>query len=416
MLFLWLGWANFALADVSVSFPAQGYYRPGKYFPVLVRAGGEAGTIEIRAQGAAPIRVAAGSDGEVIVPMLAVGSSLRGTQWIGPDGAEHLLPVELRTLAERDVLVGAVGAEPELVQSLFSGRKIIALPVDSGGGSLLRPAVAWQILNAVILSPAAAAQLSDYQLQSLLAGGTAIVVRSNDMPDSRWPWKREGAVYVLRHEISGPSEIEDAEIYEPMSWRDPGWPASFRGWLLAGACVFCIAGLGISLWKSRFSVVALLVLMGAAGVAVVLVYFRHSPVQVERLCVAVRTPEMIQLDFWSWHTTVRQTNVEFPAPATTCPVFGSLSQLEQTQIWLICDADGRSNRFAFHLGPQQRLAMLTRTVRPRMQLNSLAPPEPKWRDFVQTNYLRPTDTIVGRTFIADPATGQAIAAILIDRR
>jgi hypothetical protein len=325
------------------------------------------------------------------------------------------LQIEQRALSDRDVLVGVAGGDAMSARSLFPGRNIVTLPMDSAG-SLLRPAVAWEVLDAVLLSAAAAAQLTDEQIQTLLSAGTMIVVRSSEMPDSRWPWTREGNDFILRHEITGPIAVEDEAVYEPTNWRDPGWPPSFRHSLLAGACVFCIVGLGISLWRSRLAVPAFVSLAATASLAVVAVYLWHSPVQVEKFCVAVRAPEVIQFDFWSWQTTVREADSERPAPEITHPIFGAPSQLEQTQVRLNCGSDGRPDRFVFHLKPGQSLAMLTRVVRPRTQLNSLSPPDTKWRGFIQANYLRPSDVIAGQALVQDPSTGEAVATILIDRR
>jgi hypothetical protein len=413
VLMLLIGVVGSAPADVTVSVATQGCYRPGRFFPVRI-ASTEQSAIEIHAAGAVSATVDVARDGPTTIPLLAETSTLRDLRWVSADGAEHPLPIVLHPLADDDRMIGVVGGDAEAARSLFPKRNVVLVTLDYR--PLLQPSPAWESLDAVSFGAAAAAQLRDDQIQMLLAAGTIILVHSSVAPDSRWPWKRSSDHWILRHEVAGPSLAIDPNVYGPTYSWDRGWPRAFRFKLVVAACVFCILALAITLWRSRYAVFAVVMISAMAVGLIALFHSRQSPIRSESLGVAIRTSTDVQYDLWSWRTAVRQTDVTCTAPALTRPIFGALSRLEQTNARLLCRSDGRPDKFIFHLQPQQSLAMLTRLVRPQVHVNALAPVDPRWRQFVQDEYLRPTDQIAGQTLIQDPSSGQSISTVVIDRQ
>ena len=225
-----------------------------------------------------------------------------------------------------------------------------------------------------------------------------------------------GENWVLRLEPAGSAPALDGDVYGPTYSWDAGWPRAFRLELLGGACVFCILALAVSLWRSRYAVIGIVVLT-AAGIGLLGVVYRlQSPVRTQRLGVAIRTPGLIQYDLWSWQSSVRETLVSFPAAAPAHPIFGSLSQLQELEPRMICRSDGQPERFVFRLKPGESLAMLTRIVRPFVNLSIQQPVDPRWNAFIRDHYLRSTDQIEGQTVVQDPSSAESISTVVIDRR
>ncbi|HSZ59384.1 MAG TPA: hypothetical protein VK797_27320 [Tepidisphaeraceae bacterium] len=401
-------------AEVTISLPAEGYYRPGRFFPVRIGGQGRAGAIEVGAGGAMGARIE-GLRGPAIVPLLAVTASVRQLRWVSDDGAEHAVAGELHALADQEAMIGVAGGDVESAKALFPRKSLIVLPLDSAG-QLLSPASAWEVLDGLLLGAPAAAQLDDGQIQTLLAAGTVIVVHSANPPGGRWPWKRMGENWVLRLEPAGSAPALDGDVYGPTYSWDAGWPRAFRLELLGGACVFCILALAVSLWRSRYAVIGIVVLT-AAGIGLLGVVYRlQSPVRTQRLGVAIRTPGLIQYDLWSWQSSMRETLVSLPAAAPAHPIFGSLSQLQELEPRMICRSDGQPERFVFRLKPGESLAMLTRIVRPFVNLSIQQPVDPRWNAFIRDHYLRSTDQIEGQTVVQDPSSAESISTVVIDRR
>src|SRR5258706_7712385 len=68
----------FIQAHAQLSFPLQGYYRPGKYMPVRIAASelAQRGQFIIEAPGALPTEITISSQSDLIVPWLAISDSL----------------------------------------------------------------------------------------------------------------------------------------------------------------------------------------------------------------------------------------------------------------------------------------------------------------------------------------------------
>jgi hypothetical protein len=416
VLLVLLAAAASSRAEVTVSLPTQGYYRPGKFFPVRI-AGAVMGEVELRADGAMASTVLV-NDGQAIVPLLALTASVSHMRWVSTDGVEHSVPGDLHSLSDREVLIGVIGVaggDVGSARSLFIDKNLVVVQLDATG-PLLAPASAWEVLDGLLLGAPAAAQLSDGQIQTLLAAGTVVVVHSPTPPDERWPWKKVGDDWLLRREVAGPSPGINPDVYGPTYSWDPGWPRAFRAELFGGASVFCVLAVAISLWRSRYAILPFLALCAVAIGVIGIEYRRQSPVRTEKLAVAIRAQGLTQYDLWVWRSSVRPTQLSLSAPQLTHPIFASLSQLDQLAPRLVCRAGGQSDRFEFHLEPRESLAMLTRIVRPSSSLGTLQPPDSRWTDFVRDQYLQPTDGIAGQTFVQDPSTGQLVSTIVIDRQ
>src|SRR5690348_13227570 len=76
-----------ARADVSVSLPLQGYFRPGRYMPVHVQSRGEGAPLVLAADGAVPTEYRPSGNADLVIPWLVISDSPRDVRWPGGGNA-----------------------------------------------------------------------------------------------------------------------------------------------------------------------------------------------------------------------------------------------------------------------------------------------------------------------------------------
>ena len=198
--------------SAAVHLSTDGYVRPGRYFPVEVRADGP---VTLAADGCVPTDVAGGFRGTAPV-------------WAVTTPAGELGGTPLRTPAEGERLVGATAALPAGAGELFPGDRLLPIRLDLAD-PLPGPPAAWEVLDAVVLDVPAMAAVTDAKRSALLAGGVMLAVAGDDRPDARWPWRRRGPWWVLAVTPAGPTEVVSPDVYGPTESWSPGWPAAVRG-------------------------------------------------------------------------------------------------------------------------------------------------------------------------------------------
>lgn len=384
-------------AGMTVSLPYDGRFRAGHFMPVRVTVTGVGGELELHARGAMPTWVAgtaAPVGGEMTVPMLMVSESAKE---LVVGGAA---PVGLRVLGEDERLVGFAGADVGAGKALFPGATLIAVRLDLTG-PLLDPPLAWEGLDAVVLSPAARARLSDAQTGVLVSAGVALVVVGEAVPDRRWPWERSGGgAWVLRHRVAGPASAVAAGAYAPTYTWDRGVPGRVRRQVVWVAAVFCICAALASLWRSRRAAGAVvgLCVLTAAGVGAI--YMRSPPRLLLQKTIAVRGDRLTQYDDWAWHASLGESRSSMPAYQLTVPVFASSRQVEVSGVRLECDARGKPLAYVFRTGLGESLAFVTRDVLPSFEISGYAPAVAPWGRFATDLYAMPGDRLAGEAQIA----------------
>lgn len=415
LIFCLIAVASRASAEVSLSLPLQGHYRVGRYMPVRLTTTNETGIITINAAWAMPtsITVTAGTD--VIVPWLATSTPPKNVHWSMNGLAPHVIDSPISVAGDDEKLVGFAGVPPGDIAALFPGNRIVPVALDLSR-PLLEPAQAWEALDAIVLTPAALARLDENHRAMLVASGMTLAVRTDAAPDVRWPWEQLGKYWVLRHDISGPTTAIVPLAYLPTYGWERGWSASFRRSVIFIAILFCIFGAGVLLWRSRWSVLIFVVLCAITIGGFEAWYARQPPVLQLTGGVMTRQGRMSQFDLWTWQSPIRDSTVSFPAAGLTHPVFDTNRQVEQSQIHLDCTADGRPDRFTFHLEANQSLAFLTRLVRLHDKQLPLPPASRSMGDFVSELYLRPGEHAAGQFEVNNPYTGAATPVVLINRQ
>lgn len=401
-----------ARADLRVSLPLEGHYRPGKFMPVHVAIGEADGPITLRAAGAVPTEVQAPAGRDAIFPWLPVTGAIRGVHCESSGSGGESIDLPIRALAENERLVGVAGGDADAARPLFPGKTIVPIALDLSQ-TLPGPPCAWETLDALVLSEAAFARLSQNQWQTLAAAGTGLIVHSSERPDGAWPWQKVGNDWVLWHPPAGPDSLTEDEVYMPTYGWERGWPASFRRRAILLAVLFSIFVTALALWRSRWTVVALLGFCAITAGGLAWWYSRLSPMLELLRGVMVLDDSVAQYDLWSWRSPVHETDDSMPSVGLTHPYFASAQQLEQTGIRLIYRASDGRVQFAYHLDRGQSIAFLTRWLIARPQLLALQPAAGAMRDFAEQFYLSPSARILGQ-YVADSrdGTGQVPVVVL----
>jgi hypothetical protein len=408
-----------ARGEATVSFPLGEHYRIGRYVPVRVTGVNPGATpLRLHAEGAVTTEVTA-SAGQVnaTVPLLAV-TRLDELQWSAAD-ADHPSAQNFRALGDDERLVGAADPDESLASQLFPGKRIHTVRLDLAD-PLPGSATAWGALDAVLLDAAAAARVTEQQVATLLAAGTAVAIRSDARPGGPWPWERRGPWWVVRLDLAGPRGVIEPDAYAPVAGRAVGWPRSFRRQLTFALIAFAIAAVAASLWKSKWTWAAVVLICVGATAVVVMSRQDQVPIRTTDAAVLVRANGWGQDDEWSYYTAVVPgESTMTPAPGELIrPIFSSNRHFQTTNIALDCDGDGAPMRFRFSLRRDQSIAFLRRVMHLRGPRSS--------KDYRETTspltavvehlYLSAGDRIVANTGIGSmgPA-GERWPDVIVER-
>jgi hypothetical protein len=277
----------------------------------------------------------------------------------------------------------------------------------------LSPAIVWEALDGLVLDASSAARLIDDQRSTFLASGMLIAVPSVQPPDRRWPWVRQGGFWVLRHEVAGPTSAIAPEAYLPVEGERPGWPANFRRQVVLIAVLFSIIALALTLWRSRWMIVASVGL--CAGTTLLLAWWFHQqPLVVSRsAAVCLRGRDLTQCDRWQWESAIGEATSSYHSSIPARPVFASLRQIEQTGIRLVVQPNG-SWSFDFYLNGGASLAFVTRTVSLDPYLPRPQPSRGWLTDFARQIYGGPRDRVLGEGVVTT-TEDEEMPIVLIDQ-
>jgi hypothetical protein len=357
-------------AEVQLSLPLEGYYRPGRYMPVrLVVRGEGSGPLKLTAEGAVPVWLDVGSTGnaiDVTVPLLVVRAPLGPLSWSLPNGRSGRLEARLTPLGEEDRLVAHSGTDAADAASLFPGKTIVPIALDLAAPlQAPRAVMAWEVLDGLVVDRAP----GNHQVSFLTVGGTAVVVRSATAPEPGWlQWQWVGKTWVMFQPPAGPRGVVVPAAYDAASGWNPGRPPHLRRQALLLAAVFAIVVVGLTLWRSRLAVAAVVALSVVATGALVFWTARQSTVEGAGGTVLVRRGGLFQGDEWVYFKSLAPAAAEFPCYAGTKPIFSSAEDVERTGMRLECNPDGIPLRFTFRLQPDATIAFLTRMALARSDM------------------------------------------------
>jgi hypothetical protein len=376
--------------------------------PVRVQARGESMPITLSADGSIPTEYRPTGNADVIVPWLMVTGSPRDARVLGATNPN----LALRPLADDERLVAFAGDESDIARDLFPDQKLVTVQLDLSR-PVLDPAQAWEVLDAIVLSPAVADRVTDAQREMLASAGVILAIRSRQPPDARWPWKQHGDYWVLRHDPVGSIGIIEPSAYAPTYGWERGWPTAFRRQLLVAAAVFVLLAVAVTLWRSKWTSPAFVALCALWAGVLVMWNARRSPVLTLSGGVMVLGDHVAQVDVWHWLSPIRATDAQFPIAGLCHPILPDPKHADQIRLRLICGPDGSPQAFSFHLERGQSLAFLTRLLRTDVSQSSLQPVTEPLKSFAQELYLRDEQEIAGQFRATDPQTGEAVPVVVI---
>jgi len=331
ILLLWWGAHS---SQAAVNSPLGGYCRVGKYLPLQTDAPMPAFRFDF--PGAVPVFGASLESGAV-VPLLII------------DVPQSNLPnLTLKPLEPDQRLVGFSNS-PDLpfANAFFPDDRVIAIPVDSLDG----PAVTYNALDALILEkPFPSMQ----QIESLWIAGVSIGVRGTEKPDANLPWEQTPWGWRLDARWAGPSRGgENPQALACVEGWTPQYPPIHRKKIALLGAIASLTLLGAALLPGRWKLPGLL----CAGAILSLAFIAWGK-QIDPLCVQcaqIRTP-LGQHDQWRFYAAIKPTDFTLPWKNSMLPM-GAVSSLS-----LECDNKGAPVQWKVSLKPNEKLAMLSRTL------------------------------------------------------
>ena len=389
-------------ASVTVDFPLDGHYRIGRYMPAHVTAEAAdvaATSLRLRSDQVVTTELPlAGGKADATLPWLSVRGDIAQGSWSLESESRSVgqgaLPA-LKPLADDERLVAWTDGDPDKIKALCAAlmpdKKVVPVRLDLNR-PLLAPACAYESLDLLVLGPAALPRVKESAVISLLAGGTAVLVRSDERPVGDWPWRkledRSASTqpltwWLLDHATVGPRSIVDMEAYAPTYGWEHGWHSGIRKRVLLLAVLSAIVLLGVSLWRSRFAAWAAIALCALVTAGVLGWSHRQSPLLSAGGSLVEWDGSICQHDQWAYRSALRESTVLVPwnlnaqnaegsaaSHFVTKPIFYNALQIRQTEVKLVCDATGRPDHFSAHLVTDGTIGFLGR---------SLAPVPPEYR-------------------------------------
>jgi hypothetical protein len=417
----------FVRADIAISFPLEGHYRPGRYMPVHVVGSAAGRDITLQSEGSLPLILSAGTGSiDVTAPWLTVSPLLQHAVWI--DNSEHPLAATFEPLADYQRLVGMAGIDMDQARTIFTNGEIVPARLDVTN-PLPGPVAAWESLDGLLLDENSAARVTDNQLRTLLAAGTTVAIRSERKPGGAWPWKQSGAFWVVSHPRMGPQSLVEPGAFGPTyGWvRGIPWDARRRA-LLAGVIV-CVLLIGAALlpaslpfrhWKTKRP--PLQPSPGVAGegertipsssrsqggvlaIAVVAVstsllwiaWQRHlQPIDTMSAQVVAESGSLTEHDRWTWISSPVALDSTFAAGGLTHPIFFTHLQIDRTQMRVVCAGNDQPISFRFHLEPQSTVAFDSATMDDEPDRHALTTSRSNVVSMVEEVYVNPRLNVAG---------------------
>jgi hypothetical protein len=379
---------------VRVTFPLDGYYRPGKYMPVRIgTTNATAAPVVLRAEGAVSVSVGPGASAiDAVVPWLAC-DVVCFPRWQLAGVGEGAVDAALVPVEPSQVLVGVVGADAAAstagVAELFPGRPVVAVTLAATPPMPGHP-VAWEALDAAVFD-----EPDHVFLAELLGQGVSVMVRSQAKPGGRWPWQGGPGRWFVPFDAAGPRGALHPEVYAPVApWR-PGWPAPARRRAVLLAMVFCLVALATTLWRRTWAAALGVVVVAVASAAGFGWWGSRQPAVRELITgVEVCGPGGTQNDHWSYYRPLRPCQIAITWQWRTKPVFASAGHLRETDIHLDVGAAGRPSGFTWQSRAGVTLAFLGRRFDPSVGIpgpTTRTPPSSPTRELVAECYAAPGD-------------------------
>jgi hypothetical protein len=383
--------ASQASAD-SLEFPLHGYFHPGRAMPVQWDMAHPGAKIQLSADNAITSAVSTGDNSQGVFPWLVINSNAQNVNASLPialNESLHPLDESERLIASTDMdLTGAS------VMDLFPGHKINLVQLDSAN-PIPGPPMAWETLDALILTPEEFSRIPIATRQSLLAAGVTLAVGSVNPPDKQLPWEKFGLFgWVTSGRTTIPSSI-NPDAFDPIL----GWPAgrtsAFRWRTVELAIIFSLLAGGVALWKSRPMPVAMAALCILAMGALAWDNQSQSPIARASGTIYANDDAISVADQWLYQISHREAHFDVPVTGMVQPIASDQSELNARDMTLVCNDNGDPVSITGKLHADCNLALLIRQIAqsPKPQTSQIDSP---LRKLIQES-IYPQCTIVGQS-------------------
>lgn len=382
----------------NVSLPLKGYFHPGRAMPVrwdISSGNSSGGIIHLSASGAIAARVQWTGNPHGVFPWLVIDPNVRDVRWRLPDGSAGDFP-SLHPLEDSDWLVASSLDDDSAAAALFAGRHPIVIHAPSG---IEGPAMAWETLDAVLLTPDALAKLSWPDRRDLFAAGVELAVMTQARPDGILPWQRRGPWWVASSDLHLPPMV-DADAYAPTYGWTAGRGADLRRHIFLLGVIYCLIVAGVALRRSRWTPAAIVAISILAGFVFASENRKYSPVFRRGGIVRLIDGSALE-DQWVYQVSHRDADFQMAVENSVRPVFFDRSQPRGMNLTIDCEDSGQPIAISGRLTADEPLAIMRRRLSTTIATAPLvAPPTTPLR-------LLASDPMYGRFTIAGQVGGVA---------
>ena len=355
----------------DVSLPLGGYFHPGRAMPVkwnVTAPESPDATVQISASDAITTYISSNNP-HGIAPWIAIDPNAGNLHWRSSSGAAGEIS-GLHPLDESDFLVGTTDAGDPHLSALFPNRRLIPIHLDPE--DLQSPAMAWETLDAILLTSDEWQKLPTTLRRGLFAEGITLAVAGGPQPDALFLWHRSDQSWIASPELKVPPII-DADVYSPTD----GWPAgrstAFRRRILLFGAIYCLIACGTCLWRSRWTAAAFVAMTIIAAAAFALDNAYQSPI-FHRSGTVLLYDQLPYQDIWLYQVSHQPADFHLPVEGFVHPVFEDASQPDLMKLKLECDANGNPIAISGHLPPDEPLALMSRQLAADNREDSAIPP------------------------------------------
>lgn len=226
--------------------------------------------------------------------------------------------------------------------------------------NLQSPAMAWETLDAMLLTTEEWQKLSPATRGQLFAEGIILAVRDVRKPDGQLPWRRSDPWWIASSDLKLPAMI-DGDAYRPTDGWTSGRSEAFRRRIFLFGAIYCLLAGGACLWRSRWMPAGFVAMSIIAGAAFAIDNVHQSPI-FQRSGTILLKGEMTVEDDWVYQVSHRPAEFRVSVGGFVCPIFSDESQVELAKLKLACDGDGEPVAIEGHLPADEPLALVARQV------------------------------------------------------
>ncbi|MGD0767204.1 MAG: hypothetical protein ABSB42_03170 [Tepidisphaeraceae bacterium] len=331
----------------ALSLPLNGYFHPGRAMPVRWE---NSQTVQLSASGAITTHLETVDRPRGVFPWIVIGPNVANV-------SDRTFP-PLHPLEDSDCLVADAVANDSDAGSLFPNRRMIAVHVDLD--DLTGPAMAWQTLDAILLTPAGFEKIPEPMRRQFVAEGVELAVLSDRQPDARLPWKRSGQWWIASAGMGLPPMV-CAEAYAPTYGWAAGRSQAFRRRILLFGAIYCLLVCGVGLWRSRWMPAGIVAASIVAAAVFAFDNQRQSPIFQRSGIVRLIGPATLE-DDWLYQVSHRPAQFTLPLENSVHPIFYDESQAVSLDLSLDCDGRGQPTAITGRLSADEPLALMRRRM------------------------------------------------------